>query len=338
VGSERGIEPGRYSIRNKAERRKALRRVYGDSASGCAAQGNGTGRIGGWIDLDFIDEAVEALIKRDIPQARRFYFNERIAADAAAFDIERFEQLANPEYRPAPGAEVIITVDGALNRDSLAAIGTEIETGFQWVVGIETRPDNAPDDYRHNMSAIDAAVAQAVDERFTVRTLRVDPQYIEPLLATWMSRWGDQLVVPFFTNTQTAKIAHAVRRYSEAIAARELSHDGDPTFAAHIRNAVRRSVHVRDDDDRPLHTISKDHPASPRKIDAAMAALMGWEARFELVAEHVEPEPSRELVEHAQRERPGAYERVSGDIILRGDHHRDRQPGEGGFGGPRRGR
>lgn len=329
------VEPGRYSIRNKAERRRALARVYGDSARGCEAQANGAGRIEPWIDLDTIEAAVESLIDRDEPQARRFYLNEKLAARSAAFDFQRFRELANPTYRPAAGAAVVLTVDGALNRDACAVMATEIETGFQWPVAIETRPDTAADDYRHDLEAIDAAVVDAWDT-YTVRHMRIDPQYLEPLVARWHARWGDRKVVPFYTNTQTGKLAHAVRRYSEAIASGELSHDGDETFAAHVRAAVRRPTHVRDDDGRPLHLIQKDHPNSPRKIDAAMAAVMGWEARFEALGEHVEPTPSSLLEETPQRDEASEYVARHGDLILTGDHHRDQEPGD--LVGPRRGR
>lgn len=344
LASENGIyvddvEPGTFSIGNKRERRRALARVYGDAASGCDAQANARGRIEPWIDLDTIDEAAVALVPRDIPQARRFYFNEKLAADAAAFDAVRFAELANVDYRPAPGAAVALTADGALNRDSLAVVATEIETGFQWPVAIETAPQNPPEDYQHDQAAVDAAVV-AIFDAFDVRTMRIDPQYIETMVALWQSRWGDRIVVPFYTGTQTAKIAHAVRRFGEAIASGELSHDGDERLIAHVRNAVRRPVHIRDDNDRPLFTIRKDHPASRRKIDAAMAALMGWEARYELLAEHVEPEPDKDIVELQLREEPGRDVVVRrGDVTLYGEHHIDRERGTGSIAtGPTRGR
>jgi hypothetical protein len=235
--------------------------------------------------------------------------------------------MANAEYRPAPSARIVITVDGALNRDSLAAIATEIETGFQFVVAIETRPDDAPDDYRHGQDAVDAAVEQAF-ERYTVERVLVDPQFIESLLATWQARWGDEVVIAFYTNTQVAKIAHAVRRYSEAIARGELSHDGDPTLTAHVRQAVRRPVHVRDDDDRPLWVIRKDSPNSPRKIDGAMAAVMGWDARYEAIREPPEPEHTFENV--WVRETPGHHEliEIGGMRVPDDERYHDKPPAD----------
>jgi len=42
---------------------------------------------------------------------------------------------------------------------------------------------------------------------------------------------------------------------------------------------VRRILKMRDEDGRPLWTIYKERPDSPLKIDAAMAAILSWEAR-----------------------------------------------------------
>lgn len=143
IAGEAGVyvdcpEPGRYSIANKRERRKALGRVYGTSASGCEAQGSAEGEIEPWIDLDVIDEAVVSLLGRDEAQARRFFFNERVAADASAFDVHRFAELANPSHSPA--GEVVLAADGAHNRDALAVVACEIETGFIWPVAVELVP------------------------------------------------------------------------------------------------------------------------------------------------------------------------------------------------------
>ncbi len=68
------------------------------------------------------------------------------------------------------------------------------------------------------------------------------------------------------------------------IGAADVSHDGDRVFGAHVKNAVRARLHVYDDEKRQMHTLEKDRPNSPRKIDAAMAAVLSWEARLDAVA------------------------------------------------------
>jgi hypothetical protein len=63
-------------------------------------------------------------------------------------------------------------------------------------------------------------------------------------------------------------------------------------MARHMKNAVRSKVNVYDDDHRQMHTVSKDRPDSPRKIDAAPAAVISWEARQDAIAAGVKPRRS----------------------------------------------
>src|SRR4051794_5659792 len=74
------VDGGPGSVRNKAERRRVLRKVYGDV----------TTDKGGWVDLDRIDAEIEALLEHDPAQAERFFLNRKLAAEGAAFDPEHF--------------------------------------------------------------------------------------------------------------------------------------------------------------------------------------------------------------------------------------------------------
>ena len=62
----------------------------------------------------------------------------------------------------------------------------------------------------------------------------------------------------------------------------------------HVRNAVKRAVNSRDDQGRPLWTLAKAAPG--RKIDAAMAAVLAWEARRDAIAAGAKPRGERRAV------------------------------------------
>jgi phage terminase large subunit-like protein len=50
----------------------------------------------------------------------------------------------------------------------------------------------------------------------------------------------------------------------------DLSHDGDPVLARHVGHCVAKET--------PFGTIiGKEHPDSPRKIDAAVATVVAFE-------------------------------------------------------------
>jgi hypothetical protein len=268
--------PDSLSIRNKAERRKALRLVYGDSH---------------WVDLDRVDSEVEALLPRDPAQAERWFLNRKNASEGRAFDIDRWDALRSAVV-PADGSLIVVGVDGARFRDALAIVATDVETGFQWPLGIWERPEYADDGYEHPFEHVDGVMVDAF-ERFEVWRVYVDPQHIDSLLNEWQGRWGENRVLPWFTY-RPKPIAYAVRAYLDAIGAASgalergeatgFSQDGNVDFRRHVRNAVRMKLNVYDDEHRPMFSLQKDRPNSPRKMDAAMAAVLSWEARSDAIA------------------------------------------------------
>jgi hypothetical protein len=278
------VDPGTGSIRNKRERRKMLRKVYGDSAG-----------KSGWVDLDRIESEIEALLTRDPAQAERYFLNRKRASEDAAFDPEQIDQLGEAKH-VEDGALVVLGIDGARFVDAIAVVGTEIESGHQFTVGIWERPQDAPDTYEHPWGEIDGAVSE-VFERLEVWRAYVDPQYIEDWLSTWQGRYGEKRVLAWRTN-RPRQIADAVRNYHDAMAGEspDLSHDSDETFVRHLKNARKQMLNVRDDKGRLMHTISKDRHDSPHKMDGAMAGVLSWEARGDAIAAGALDQPKRSRV------------------------------------------
>ena len=278
--------PEGLSIRNKTERRRALKAVYGDSVTG---RRNGqAGQIAPWIDLDRIDAEILALLDRDPAQAERYFLNRKRAPEAAAFNGETWDERVRPGYEPSDGALIVLGVDGARFEDAVGAVATEVETGFQWPLGIWEKPPGAGPDYEHPSDEIDGAVRDA-DERYRIWRIYIDPQWIDHLVSEWAGEWGKR-VVEWYTHRPT-NIAWAIRSFTSALNGGDLSHSGDEHLARHIKNAVRRKSTVRDDEGRLLHTIGKDRWDSPRKIDAAMAAILSWKARTDAIADGALNEP-----------------------------------------------
>lgn len=287
--------PDSLSIRNKAERRRALKIVYGDSVTG--KRDGVKGAIKGWINLDRIETEIQALIDRDPAQAERFFLNRKEAAEAKAFSMKRWDDLSSTTYAPAPGALIAVGVDGARFDDAIAIVATEVDTGFQWVIGIWERPASAGDDYEHPLDEVDGAMVDAW-ERYYVWRIYIDEGSatgnIGPLVERWLGRWGDKRVIRW-AMYRPRPTAFAVASFTAAINSGEQSHDGNLTFRRHIGNAVRKPVAVRDDDGHPLYVIGKDRPGSPNKLDAASAAVLSWECRGDAVAAGAK-KPSNKMV------------------------------------------
>jgi hypothetical protein len=266
------VEPPRsLSYGNKAERRRIHRIVYPPDT---------LRENGGHIDLDSIEAEAADLVAKDPPQAERFYGNRRVSGGGRAFDAEAWAKLADSQHEVPSGALIVLGFDGSRTGDWSALIATEISCGHQWPIGIW----NPADHPRHEIPG--AEVDTAVDTAFAAyRIVRfyVDPPYWKDELATWQGRYGEQVVMKWETY-RPRPIGAAVRNFATAIATGTLRHDGDPTFAAHVGNAYRRPLLVRDDKGDPLWTLSKETPASGLKIDAAMAGVLSWEARTDAIA------------------------------------------------------
>ena len=257
------------SVRNKRERRKVLRAVYGDSK---------------WVSLDRIDAEIEELLPRDPAQAERFFLNRIVAEGDRAFDVGRWAELAAP-HPPPEGRRELVTVgfDGARFQDSTGLVATHVASGWQWVLGVWERPEGPEGEgWEVPEPEVDACLEEAMAKWKVVR-LYADPPYWESAVDRWAGKWGDKKVFKWWTH-RDRPMAFALRSWATAMSAGELSHDGDPTFARHVGNCRRREARAKDDDGRPMWTVRKDRPGSPNKIDLAMAGCLSWEASGDAVA------------------------------------------------------
>lgn len=264
------------SVRNKAERRKAMRHAYGDSAR------NGS-MWKGWVDLDRIDVEVEALLKRDPAQAERFFLNRVHAGEDVAFDLAAWRASSRPDIVVPDGELIAIGVDGARWEDALAVVATTVDGWHMWPLIVLEKPPAAGPDYEHDFDLVDATV-DAAFERWNVGLLYSDPQKIEHLTDRWAGRYGKDRVADFVTNLRSRRLGDAVGCFVAGVAGGDVTHDGDSVFARHIANARRKLLPALDDDGRNLFTLTKDRPHSPNKIDAAMAAVIASEARRDCIA------------------------------------------------------
>lgn len=257
---------GPGSINNAKDRKRIIAKLYDGSE---------------WVDQGRVEAEMIELADRDPAQAERFFFNRIRAAEQHAFDIERWNELADPEHTVPQGARIVVGVDGARWDDALAVIATEVGTGFQWPLGIWEVPESAPEGYEHPDDEVDDALYEAF-QRFDVWRVYVDPSRIEHLVDRWQGRWGDRIVSWWMNRPRP--VAWACRAYREAMSAGDVTHNGDPVFGRHVAQAVRRKLSVFDDEHRQMWSIGKDRPGSPRKMDAAAAGVISWEARGDCIA------------------------------------------------------
>jgi len=248
----------------------ALEYVYGDAAS--------------WMDLERIASEMREP-DADPEDSRRYFLNQRGTRSGKAFDAGRWAELAKPDFVVPKKDAISIGFDGARFRDATALVGTHLETGHQWVIDAWEAPVLKKEAERWEVPAneVHAALEAAFDQWRVIRVY-ADPPYWEETVSAWSGKYGEKIVVEWWTH-RPRPMAFALRAFRNAQVDGSLTHDGDKLYARHIANAVKRDARVKDDDDKPMWTIQKDRHDSPRKIDAAMAGCLSWEARLDAITE-----------------------------------------------------
>jgi phage terminase large subunit-like protein len=177
------------------------------------------------------------------------------------------------------GERVVLGFDGSYRRDATALVACTLD-GFVAPLAVWERPEHAPAEWKVPRGDVDDAVADAMD-RFDVAELACDPPGWHAEIEAWADAYGD-IVVEFPTN-QRARMAPACDRFRTGVLEGGLTHDGDALLARHVGHCVAK--------DAPQGTVvTKDHPASPRKIDAAVAAIVAFDrAAWHAAQRELEP-------------------------------------------------
>lgn len=254
-----------------------------------------SGPVAEWSDLDSIIEQWRDPTA-DRAYLERVWLNRLVKGSSQAFDVERWKALAKPRAVKR-GALIVIGFDGALFFDSTGLVATEIETGYQWLAGLWERPTSLPADAPWQVPAeqVDATV-HALFADYQVWRMYADPPKWESWIAQWAGEFGAERVIEWFT-WRRRQMSAALSAFHSAIAEGTISHDGSPDLARHIGNARREDIKGWvDDDGKPLWLIRKERPDSPHKIDAAMAAVLSWEARTDAIAAGVSTEKPYQIM------------------------------------------
>jgi hypothetical protein len=191
----------------------------------------------------------------------------------------------------ADGETVVLGFDGSRARargvtDATALVGCRVSDGHLFLLGCWEQPEGpAGQDWRVPVLEVLASVEEAFS-RFRVVGMYADPAKWEGHVADWEARWGASLQVKatrdhpiewWMTGGRSNLIVRALEKFHSAVLDKELTHDGSSVLARHVLNARRRKG-------RSGVQIMKEHPDSARKIDAAVASVLAWQARLDAVA------------------------------------------------------
>jgi hypothetical protein len=240
-----------------------------------------SGIAAGWTDV----EAILSIYNdptADKAYWERVWCNRLVKSATQAFDPKQWKRLAQPR-EIAAGRLIVLGFDGAMFHDSVALVAVDVETGYIWLLGVWECPYGA-EDWQAPTAEIDALVAQTF-ERYRVFRMHADPPYWQSWIAKWSADFGKDRVVEWWTNRRRP-MAAALEGFQTALRSGSFQHSGDDVLKRHLANSRRLNIPGQvDEQGRPIWLIQKDRPDSPRKIDAAMAAVLAWEARTDAIAD-----------------------------------------------------
>jgi phage terminase large subunit-like protein len=168
----------------------------------------------------------------------------------------------------SPDAEIVLGVDGSFSGDSTVIVGATIPAGDEpvqvfLVKAWEKDLDNDGDDWRVDIADVEATIVEFCQSHPNVREIVFDP-----------FRWARTMQVledagfPVVEYPQSpSRMIKACQKFFDAVMEHNLEHDGNPTLARHLDNAVLKMTPAGPH-------IKKDARNSPRKIDAAVGAIM----------------------------------------------------------------
>ena len=231
----------------------------------------------------------------DKPYLERVWLNRWKKSGSQAFDMIKVEALTRDDnkqdYPPiSDGAFVTVGFDGARFKDATALVVTEISTGRQQLAGLWERPEDVEE-----WEVPEADVTAQVEEiftRFDVWRMYCDPPHWWESVASWAARYPDRVLE--WHTTRVRPMANAAAAYADAIDSGIVTY-GLNTFRGdllrHMGHAGRRQLTITDDQGAPLWTLQKQDGRLQDKFDAAMAAVLSWQACIDARREGAKPKP-----------------------------------------------
>lgn len=222
----------------------------------------------------------ESTIKRT-PEAefRTKRCNQWVNSQTAWLPAGSWEPL-KAEREITADVPVVLGFDGSFSGDATVLVGVTVEQEPHvfMVKAWEKQPDD-PDDWRVDQLDVENTIIEFCAGH-KVKEIVCDPFRWQRTMQVLDERG---LPVVEFASSSAARMVPACAQFYDAVVNAKLTHDGNPLLARHLDNAVIKT-------DRLGPRIVKEHRSSPRKIDAAVASIIGFSRATLPIEEPVVPQ------------------------------------------------
>jgi phage terminase large subunit-like protein len=201
---------------------------------------------------------------------RRYRLGQWTSVDDAWLPDGAWARCADPLRSIPDGTKVALAFDGSFSRDCSVLVAATVEARpHVQLVELWEAPEGSRD-WRVPVVEVEDAI-RAACLRWQVLEVAADPYRWQRSLEVLDA---DRIPVhEFFQNA--ARMGPATARFYSLVVDQELTHDGSSALARHVANAILK------EDSRGAR-LAKEHKDSPRRIDAAVAAVMAVHRAAEL--------------------------------------------------------
>jgi phage terminase large subunit-like protein len=223
----------------------------------------------GYDDLVSPDDFASAVLRTPEPEFRTKRLNQWVSSMNAWLPNGTWQPLSE-ERELLPDEEIIIGFDGSFNGDCTALVGCTIpkddEKPYLFMIHTWEKQPEDTDDWRVNTQDVEDKIIQFCSTH-TVKEIACDPYRWQRSMDA-MLEMG--LPVIEFPSTSPSRMVSACQKFYTSVTEQTMIHDGNPLLERHLTNAVIKT-------DRLGPRIVKEHRGSPRKIDAAVAAVIAFD-------------------------------------------------------------
>lgn len=221
----------------------------------------------GFGDLNAESDFMSALKRTPEAEFRIKRCNQWVSSVETWLPAGAWEACAT-EFTIKPEDEIILGFDGSYNGDASVIVGAVVPETAEDPIKVflvkawEKNLEHDPADWRVDIGEVEQTIMDFC-QKHRVREIACDPyrwaRSMEVLEAKGLP------VVAFPQSPQRMIRASAI--FFDAVAEKRLQHDNDPVLTRHIGNTATKLTPAGPH-------IKKENPNSPRKIDAAVAAIL----------------------------------------------------------------
>ena len=221
----------------------------------------------GFGDLNAESDFESALRRTPEAEFRIKRCNQWVSGSETWLPVGTWDECAG-DFELKPDDEIVLGFDGSYNGDASVIVGAVVPEDDDaplkvfMVKAWEKDLERDPDDWRVDIGEVEATIMEFC-QTHNVREIACDP-----------FRWARSMevleskglpVVSFPQSPQ--RMIRACAIFYDAVAEKRLVHDNDPVLSRHIGNTAVKLTSAGPH-------IKKENPNSPRKIDAAVAAIL----------------------------------------------------------------